>query len=131
MNLYSDQWNSGTNDPYINLRGLLNPNTMKMNHTMSFMTGVSSSGSGFYRSVYTNHLFFNLHPKVELNLDLNFVNYGTTQWNDTFSIKANDDNNSRLVPEFSLQYRPTDNTSIKIEFRSMGSYQQNSYRWWE
>ncbi len=130
MNLSAEQWNSVASDPYINLRGLLNPNNLQINHTLSFMTGVSSEGSGFYQSVYTNHLFFDLHPKVDFKVDLNFVNYGTTQWNDTFSVKANDDNTSNIIPEFSLQYRPSDNTSIRIEFRSMGLRPDNNYRRW-
>ena len=103
---------------------------MKMNHTMSFMTGVSSGGKGFYQSVYTNHLFYQFHPKLDLKVDLNFVNYGTTKWDDTFSVKANNDNNSQVIPEFSLHYRPSDNTSIRIEFRSMGLHQRDDYWRW-
>lgn len=130
LNLFASSWNEVNSTPYMNLNGILNPQNMRMNHTMSFMTGVSSGGAGFYRSVYTNHLFFDLHPKVNLNVDLNFVNYGTNQWNDSFSVKANDDNTSRFLPEFSLQYQPSSNTSIRIEFRSMDVQQSRNYRWW-
>ena len=127
--LQAGEWNDGFSNPYVNLNSLLNPANMRMRHTMSFMTSVSSQGDGYYQSVYTNHLFYSFHPKLDLNVDLNFVNYGTVDWDNSFSISSNNDNTSRVVPEFSLNYRPTDNTSIRIEFRSMGLHQQRYDHW--
>jgi hypothetical protein len=130
IHIYAEPLGSNLEAPYINLNGILNPSNIKMNHTMSFMTGMSSGGEGYYQSVYTNHLLFDLHPKIDLQLDLNFVNYGTANWDSNFSVKANDDNQSQILPEFSLQYRPTERTSIRVEFRSMKPYQRNDNWWW-
>lgn len=128
--LFADQWNTGNTNPYMNLNGILNPANLRMNHTMSFLTSASSDGRGYYQSVYTNHMFYKFHPKVDFQLDLNFVNFGTASWNDNFSLKSNNDNASRVVPEFTLQYRPSDNTSIRIEFRSMGPFERRNDWWW-
>ena len=130
ITLYAGDWNTSNTNPYINLNGILNPANMRMNHTMSFMTGFSSDGQGFYQSVYTNHLFYKFHPKLDLKVDLNFVNYGTANWEDSFSVKANSDNRSQIIPEFSLHYRPSENTSIRFEFRTMGLHQRNNDWWW-
>ena len=115
--------------PNLNTIGLLNPNNLRVNHSMSFMSGVSSGGDGFYQSTYTNHLHYSFTPKLDLKVDLNFVNYGTANWDNSFSIKSNNDNASTIIPEFSLNYRPSDNSSITIEFRQSGAYRRSDH-WW-
>ncbi|MFA5499216.1 MAG: hypothetical protein WC327_06710 [Candidatus Cloacimonadia bacterium] len=106
----------------MNLSGLLNPNRLNVKHSMSFLSGVSSRGNGYYQSTYTNHLFYNLSPKLDLQLDQNFVNYGTATVKDSFSIKGNNDNKSGVIPEFSLNYRPSENFNIIFEMRSVGPF---------
>ncbi len=128
--LFAEGWNNQT--PFMNMNSLLNPNNLRMNHTMSFMSGVSSTGKGFYQSSYTNHLFFDLTPNLDLNVDLSFVNYGSTTWDDTFSVRANDDNRSTVIPQFSLNYQPRENVHFRIEFKSGNSpYQRARSRWYD
>ncbi len=116
--------------PRLNSPGLLNMSNMKMNHSMSFSSGFSSQGDGFYQSRYTNHLFYKFSPKLELNVDLSLVNYGTANIDNSFSISGNKDNSTAVIPEFSLNYRPTENTTIRIEYRSMGMNTAHHNRWW-
>ncbi|MBM4398851.1 MAG: hypothetical protein FJ041_00770 [Candidatus Cloacimonetes bacterium] len=97
---------------------LLNPYKLKMSHSMSFSAGTSSNGLGFYESRYTNHLKYEFSPKLDLAVDLNFVNFGTATSSGGFSFEGNDDNKTKVLPDFSLNYKPSDKISIKVEYKN-------------
>jgi len=101
---------------------LFNPNKLTMNHSFSFMSGFSSNNQGFYQSVYTNHLNYQFNSKLDFKLDLNFVNYGSTTFQNDFKIEGNNDNTSKILPSFQLNYKPSENTKITFEFRQFGDY---------
>ena len=104
-------------NPNFQLGGLLHPDKVKMNHTMSFMTGVSSSGHGYYQSSYTNHLQFMLRENLRMNVDMSVVNLGTMTHNNDMRFNSNNDNQNVIVPAFSLEFRPTQNSVIYFEYR--------------
>lgn len=109
--------------------GLFSLNKIHMAHSIGFEAGSSSTGTGYYLSRYTNHLSYAFNPKLELDLDLNFVNFGTT----TSGFSFNKDNKSRIIPEFSLRYKPSDSFQINVEYRqgpSFGYYQRPWYERW-
>ena len=120
-------------NPNLMMPSLINMNKIKMHHSMSFMSGVSSNNQGFYQSQYTNHIKYQFSPKLSMNLDLNFVNVGTATFNKGFDIEGNNDNNTMVLPEFSLNYQPTENTFITIEYRQVGGYGNTGYHrnWWD
>jgi hypothetical protein len=101
---------------------LFNPYKLKMWHSMGFSAGSSSNGLGFYESRYTNHIKYEFNPKLALELDLNFVNFGTTSSGKGFSIESNDDNKTKILPEFSLTYKPTNSMTINLEYRNYRNY---------
>lgn len=122
-------------NPNYQLNSLLNPNQIKMNHSMSFMSGVSSGGLGFYQSSYTNHLRFDLRENLKLNVDLSFVNLGSMSHNNDWKLHSNNDNHNIVVPGFSMEYNPTDNTRFIFEYRQIRGAQpfntHNRYNeWW-
>jgi opacity protein-like surface antigen len=98
---------------------LLNPYKLKMSHSMGFSAGTSSMGKGFYESRYTNHLQYEFSSKLNLNLDLNLINYGTALSGKGFSFDSNNDNKTKIIPEFSLKYNPSDNISIRLEYKNL------------
>lgn len=100
-------WQTGTKSP------LLDASRISMSHSMGFMAGSSSAGYGYYLSNYTNHLKYELSPKLDLALDLNFVNYGSTSG----GFKFNSDNQSKVIPEFKLNYRPSESFRVSVEFK--------------
>lgn len=120
--LGADSFQPGFFNPNYSLPSLLNPDNLSVRHSMSFVSGVSSDNTGFYQSRYTNHLFYEFSSKLNLAVDLNFVNHGSIQHQGWSSVKANDDNTTNVLPNFSLQYKPSDNTSVIIQFQS---YPQN------
>ncbi len=113
---------------------LFNPYKLKMSHSMGFSAGTSSNGLGFYQSRYTNHLAYEFNPKLNLAVDLNFVNFGSTTSGKGFSFESNGDNKTKILPAFSLSYKPTDSISLRLEYRDLRSYNPytgHSYNWWE
>lgn len=113
---------------------LLNPYKLKMSHSMGFTAGTASNGLGFYESRYTNHLQYDFSSKLNLALDLNFVNYGSTTMSKGFSLEGNDDNKTRILPEFSLSYKPTNSISIQLQYRNMDNrypWLKRTSDWWE
>ena len=116
-----------TLNPNFNLGGLLHPDKMKMNHSMSFISGMSSSGYGYYQSNYTNHLQFQLQKNLKLNVDISVINHGTMSHNNDLNFKGNNDNQNFVVPSFSLEFKPTENTTLHIEYRQFRGHQLNPY----
>ena len=122
-------------NPNFDLGGFLSPDKVKMNHTMSFMSGVSSRGDGFYQSTYTNHLQFQLQQNLKLNVDLSVVNHGTMTHNNNLNFNSNNDNQNMIVPAFSLEFKPRENTTFYFEYRQQRGHQMPHYYrqndWWD
>ena len=120
-------------NPYSSNGGnsLLNLEKLSMSHSMGFEAGTSSTGYGYYLSRYTNHLKYNFNPKLELDLDLNFVNVGG--FNTSSKFEFNNDNSSRVIPEYSLSYKPRDNVQIQCQMLYgpyLNPYKDSWYRSW-
>ncbi|MCD4651230.1 MAG: hypothetical protein K8S56_05520 [Candidatus Cloacimonetes bacterium] len=130
---------TGGFNPHYKLPALYTPSFINMNkvdvhHSMSVSAGYSNSGTGSYQSMYTNHIDYYIHPKVSLKMKLHFVNYGTADVNSGFEIEGNNDNRSAVLPEFQLQYKPTENTLIRLEYRQRGystSRPGSFSNWWD
>ncbi|MCB5228844.1 MAG: hypothetical protein LHW44_02080 [Candidatus Cloacimonetes bacterium] len=104
---------------------LFDKTRLSMSHSMGFEAGTSSMG-GYYLSRYTNHLMYQLNPKLDMKLDLSVVNFGST----SSSFKINDDNRSRIIPSFSLDYRPTESMSIHIGYRQASPFWGDAKPWY-
>lgn len=103
--------------PNLLTSSFLNPDNLSMSHTVRFSGGVASGSQSFYESVYTNHLSYKFTPRLKLNVDLNFVNFGTATYKNGIEFEGNNDNTSRVIPNFQLNWKPSENTSISIEYR--------------
>ena len=117
--LLSQTTNTSFINPHWQMPSLLNPNKLQVNHSASFTAGGSSNGQGFYQSMYTNHMLYRFNPKLDLRVNLNFVNFGTATMHGGLDIEGNDDNATKMLPEFELQWRPTENTTLRIEYSQM------------
>ncbi|MGB4261418.1 MAG: hypothetical protein WBJ09_05875 [Candidatus Cloacimonas acidaminovorans] len=118
--------------PYANNgSSFLGLNKLSMSHSLGFQAGTSSTGEGYYLSLYTNHLKYKFNPKLEMNLDLNFVNYGGFDTGSKFEL--DNANYSRVIPEFSLRYTPRDNIQIQLQMISgsiLNPYKNNYLQNW-
>ena len=120
-------------NPTLSQPSFFDLNKIQMNHTLSFQSGINSNNQGYYLSMYTNHLKFDIHPKLKINLDLHFTNFGTATYSKNFDIEGNDDNQSDVFPEIQMEYNPNDNIKIRLEFgRDPGYFYNRSFydhRW--
>ncbi len=112
-----------------NTFSFLDLNKIDMHHSVSFMSGISSDNKGFYQSMYTNHLNYRLNPKLDLKLNLNFVNNGSVTFTKGIEFEGNRDNMTKVIPEFQLSFRPSENMHIMFEFRQYGGYNSMNRNW--
>ncbi|OQY39026.1 MAG: hypothetical protein B6226_02715 [Candidatus Cloacimonetes bacterium 4572_65] len=117
-NFVPSDWSWATNGWKNNTSNfsLLNPNNYDMNHSFSFATSYAS-GESLYQSTYTNHIAYRVNSKLDINLDLHFTNYGSASVSKGMDIESNDDNTNNIVPDFSVEYRPSENTSFQFVYR--------------
>ncbi|MCK4979369.1 MAG: hypothetical protein KAS62_03185 [Candidatus Delongbacteria bacterium] len=107
--------------PELLMPSIINMNNLSMNHSMSFSSSIFSNSQSAYESVYTNHLSYNFNSKLDLKVDLNFVNFGTATHQSGIEFDGNNDNTSRVLPNFQLNYNPSENIKFVIEFRQYNS----------
>ncbi len=99
-----------------------------MSNSASFTGGYSTNNQSYYQSVYTNHLNYRFNSKLDLKLDLNFVNFGTATYKSGIEFAGNDDNQSKVLPNLQLNWKPSETTSITIQFQQYYN-PLDYYRW--
>ncbi len=108
-------------NPELLMPSMMNMNNLTINHSMSFSSSISSNSQSAYESVYTNHINYKFSPKLNLNIDLNFINFGSATYQGGIEFDGNNDNTSRVLPNFQLNYKPSDKMNFTIEFRQYNS----------
>ncbi|MCD6176243.1 MAG: hypothetical protein J7K29_00225 [Candidatus Cloacimonetes bacterium] len=113
--------------PKLLMPSIINMNNLTINHSMSFSSSISSNHQSAYESVYTNYLNYKFNSKLNLTIDLNFINYGSATYQSGIEFDSNHDNTSKVLPNFQLNYNPSENMSFTIEFRQFYSpFERNS-----
>jgi len=113
--------------PELLMPSMINMNNLSINHSMSFNSSISSNSQSAYESVYTNHLNYKFSSKLDLKVDLNFVNFGSATHQGGIEFDGNNDNTSKVLPNFQLNYNPSENVKFIIEFRQYNSpFERNS-----
>ncbi len=106
---------------------MINMNNLTINHSISFSSSISSNSQSAYESVYTNHLNYKFNSKLNLKVDLNFVNFGSATHQGGIEFDGNNDNTSKVLPNFQLNYNPSENVKFIIEFKQYNSpFERNS-----
>lgn len=113
--------------PELLMPSMINMNNLTINHSISFSSSISSNSQSAYESVYTNHLNYKFSSKLNLKVDLNFINYGSATYQGGIEFDGNNDNTSRILPNFQLNYNPSENVKFIIEFKQYNSpFERNS-----
>ncbi len=113
--------------PELFMPSMINMNNLTINHSISFSSSISSNNQSAYESVYTNHLNYKFSPKFNLKVDLNFVNFGSATHQSGIEFEGNNDNTSKILPNFQLNYNPSENVRFIIEFKQYNSpFERNS-----
>ncbi len=94
-------------------------NNLKLSQSISFSTTYNSgTKSAYYLSNFCNSFSLPLSDKLKLALDLNFVNYG--KFGSSSPLVSN--KNTKILPNFSLDYAPAENLRLHIEYQSFPTY---------
>lgn len=92
---------------------------LRMSQSMSFSTTYNSgTKSAYYLSNFCNSFQLPLSEKLNLALDLNFVNYG--KFGSSSPMISSE--NTKILPNFSLDYAPAENMKLHIEYSSFPTY---------
>ncbi|MCF7858355.1 MAG: hypothetical protein K9N07_03390 [Candidatus Cloacimonetes bacterium] len=113
--------------PDLLMPSIINMDNFTVNHTISFHSSISSNSQSAYESVYTNHMLYEFNPKLSLKVDLNFVNFGSATYQGGIEFEGNDDNSSAILPNFQLNYKPTDSFNLIIEYKQYNSTFERPY----
>lgn len=117
-------------DPAFELNSILPQNSFEMHHSLTFSSALSSNGDGMYSNMYTNHLDFALSKNIDLKMKLHFINAGSLSFDRDYDFNLNDDNASQLLPEFQMEWRPSENTTIMLHFQQSNRYYNCFNRFW-
>ena len=74
----------------------------------------SQSKRSQYITNFCNTFHYSLAPKLNLKLELNVVNYGNINTKDKYSLKGN----TKILPNFQLDYSPNQNFQFKLILRN-------------
>ena len=110
--------------------GFFNPDNFMMRHNFSF-SYLSSGGTGLSLASYTNSMFYKIADPLNVRFDLTlqgspFGQYGSAQQSDLSKL---------YLSRAELNYRPSENVFVKIEYNQLplsywGSYPYSSgYMW--
>ena len=102
--------------------GFINLNNLEMHHSLS-MSYSASSNYGMALSTYTNRLSYKFSDNLKLELDASIVNTPYNTLGDSFTNSINGIYLSRAQ----LNYKPSENTNIVLQFRSGPGAYYNPY----
>ncbi len=113
----------GSDQPSSFFTGFFNPENLTMSHSVS-MSYTAMGNHGIALGVYTNHLAYKFSEKFNLEVDASLVNSPYSSFGDDFSSRINGIYLSRAR----LNYQPSDNTFITLQFRQVPSGMGYGYR---
>ncbi len=113
----------GWNRTYL---GFFNPANLFMRHTFS-VSYLSIGGKGMMINSYTNSIFYKFSDNLNLQADISFVTSPFSSFGRGFQNQISGIYLNRLE----LNYRPTNNVFINIQYRQFPFYQYYPYyyRW--
>lgn len=131
---YKDQLNASGNivsgifnGKASSLFGLINPDNFSMHHTIDLSFSAFGGGS-MALGVYTNSMMYKIADNLNVEADLSLVN---SPYN-SFSKDLAKQINGFYLSRAQLNYKPTDNMSIVLQYRNipMSYYSPYSYYGW-
>lgn len=94
--------------------GFFNPNNFHMNH--SFNLSFSAFGGGSMAlGVYTNSMSYKFSDNLDVQADISLVNSPYNSFGKDFTNQVN----GLYLSRAQINYRPTDNTFITVQYNSM------------
>ncbi|MBL1212097.1 MAG: hypothetical protein HND52_01955 [Ignavibacteriae bacterium] len=112
-----------TNDaPPSLMLGFFNPENFTMNHAFN-LSYTAFGGHGVSLGVYTNSMIYKFNEDLDIQVDASLV---TSPYN-TFGNNFSDQISGFYLSRAQLNYRPTENSNISIQFRQIPYGYGNPY----
>ncbi|MBS3740933.1 MAG: hypothetical protein KGY75_02970 [Candidatus Cloacimonetes bacterium] len=92
----------------------INLNKLQTSQSISFTSIMSSDSKPIFISNFQNRFNYELSKNLNLQMDLNIVNYKNSNNDGDFSLQ----DNSKVLPNFRLDYSPNENFHFRIEYNS-------------
>ncbi len=105
--------NSAFNSPF-KFPSTLSLSKLKSSQSISFTSIMSSGSKPIFISNFKNRFRYNLSSDLKLQLDLNVVNFQNSNIDSDFSLQ----DNSKVLPNFRLDYSPSENFHLRFEYNS-------------
>ena len=102
------------NTPPSLILGFFNPENFTMNHSFN-LSYTAFGNQGVSLGVYTNSMFYKINEDLDIQVDASLV---TSPYN-TFGNNFSDQISGFYLSRAELNYRPTENSRISIQFRQM------------
>ncbi len=101
--------------PAPSISGMLswfNAENFRMNHNFS-MQYISGGGSGLSLASYTNSMFYQISNSIDTRLDVSLIGSPFGQYS------KQDNFNRLLISRAELNFRPSDNFQIQLQYRQL------------
>lgn len=105
-----------------NIFGFIDPSNFSMNHTFS-MSYSAFAGQGVAMGVYTNSMRYDFNSNLNVEVDASIVNSPYNTLGDGFTNSIN----GLYLSRAAINYKPTENTAISVQFRQGPGAYYNSY----
>ncbi|MGE5399896.1 MAG: hypothetical protein ACM3S2_05810 [Ignavibacteriales bacterium] len=105
--------------------GFINPNNFQMHHSYS-LSYSSFGGNGLAMGVYTNSMAYKFSDKLNIQLDASLVH---TPYS-SFSKQLTDQINGVYISRAQLNYRPSENFMINIQYNNGPANYYSPYGYW-
>ncbi len=99
--------------PSTSLFGFINPNNFSMSHSVS-MSYTAMGNHGIALGVYTNSMAYKFNDQFNIEVDASLVNSPYSSFGNDYA----DQINGVYLSRAQLNYKPTENTFIMLQFRN-------------
>ncbi len=112
------------NDNSSSLFGFINPDNFKMSHTFEASFQSFGGFGNLALTTYTNSMFYKFNDQLNIQADISLVNSPFNSFSKEFSNQLN----GLYLSRAQINYKPSENTSIILQFRSIpGGYYSPYY----
>ena len=108
--------------------GIFNPKNFSMNHTLQ-VSMISSRYGNISLTSYINSMNYKVNDRLNVSADvrLQYSPYVSSNMGPAYAKSLQNDLNGLSLSRLSVDYKVSDNSYIKLEFRNMGDAYYNGY----
>ncbi|CAN5521409.1 hypothetical protein BH10BAC5_BH10BAC5_23030 [soil metagenome] len=108
--------------------GIFNPKNFSMHHSFGLSMMNSSSGN-VSLATYTNSMNYKISDKLNISADVSmqYSPYASSSLGKAYSTDLQNSLSGIYLSRASLDYKISDNSSVRVEFRNLNGYSQDYF----